>query len=390
MPLMLRFLLILIAAVLAAPAAANLAGDMRVIGDPGKTRFVVDLEKNPEYRVLHLMNPYRLVVDMPNVDFPAPAKPGEGRGLISEYRYGLIAPGKARIVLDLVGPVEVINTFVLDPLAPEPARLVIDLVPTTAPAFEAAAARDRSSQDVAAADPAAPVHPGRPVVVIDPGHGGIDSGAVGKDGLLEKEITLKFAMALARQLEAGAAVAPVLTREGDDFVALSDRVEFAKKHRAALFISIHADTVKEEYVRGATVYTLSDNASDALTAEYAARENRADVLAGLALGRETDDDVVDILSDLARRDAQRQSIGFANSLIKSLDGSIPMNSNPWRRGAFVVLKAPEVPSVLLELGYLSSEADEALFRSATWQQSVAEAAARAIEKFFGVDVAAGQ
>lgn len=387
---MLRFLLILIAAVLAAPAAANLAGDMRVIGDPGKTRFVVDLEKNPEYRVLHLMNPYRLVVDMPNVDFPAPAKPGEGRGLISEYRYGLIAPGKARIVLDLVGPVEIINTFVLDPLAPEPARLVIDLVPTTAPVFEAAAARDRSSQDVASPDPAAPVHPGRPVVVIDPGHGGIDSGAVGTDGLLEKEITLKFALALARQLEAGAAVAPVLTREGDDFVALSDRVAFAKKHRAALFISIHADTVKEEYVRGATVYTLSDNASDALTAEYAARENRADVLAGLALGRETDDDVVDILSDLARRDTQHQSIGFAKSLIDSLDGSVPMNSNPWRRGAFVVLKAPEVPSVLLELGYLSSEEDEALFRNETWQQSVAETAARAIEKFFGVDVAAGQ
>ncbi|MBA3517668.1 MAG: AMIN domain-containing protein, partial [Rhizobiales bacterium] len=132
---MLRFAFLLVLAALAGPASANVVGDMRVIGDSARTRFVVDLEKNPDYRVLRLSNPYRLVVDLPDVDFKEAAKPGEGRGLISDYRYGLIAPGKARIVLDLVGPVDIVNTFVLDPVDPEPARLVIDIVPTTAPVF---------------------------------------------------------------------------------------------------------------------------------------------------------------------------------------------------------------------------------------------------------------
>ena len=114
---------------------------MRVIGDAERTRFVVDLEKSPQFGILRLANPYRLVIDLPDVDFDEPAQPGEGRGLVSDYRYGLIAPGKARIVLDLSGPVEVVNTFVLDPVSNEPARLVVDLVPTTPEAFAKAAAR---------------------------------------------------------------------------------------------------------------------------------------------------------------------------------------------------------------------------------------------------------
>lgn len=387
---MLRWTLILIAAALAGPAFANLAGDMRVIGDSSKTRFVVDLQKNPEFGVLRLTNPYRLVVDMPDVEFTEPAKPGDGRGLILDYRYGLIAPGKARIVLDLAGPVDIVNTFVLDPVAPEPARFVIDLVPTTAPEFEAAAARDRPLQEGGLAGPVRPVHPGRPVVVIDPGHGGIDSGAVGREGLLEKNVTLEFALALARQLKAGAEVEPVLTRERDDFVALDERIDFAERHRAALFISVHADSVKEDYVRGATVYTLSDDASDALTAALADRENRSDILAGLSLDRETDDQVVDILLDFTMRETRNLSVRFANSLVDHLDGSVPLNTRPWRRGAFVVLKTAEVPAVLLELGYLSNKDDEALFRSEGWPNSEAETTARAIETFFGVNVTAGQ
>src|SRR5687767_6769732 len=186
---MLRLLSVLMVAALcalAAPASANIVLDMRAVGDPERTRFVVDLEKNPDFGVLRLANPYRLVIDLPDIDFKEPAKPGEGRGLISDYRYGLIAPGKARIVLDLSGPVDIVNTFVLDPVDPEPARLVIDLVPTTAAAFAEAVARDRPADETADARAGPYVRTpgsGKPVVVIDPGHGGIDSGASGKDGL---------------------------------------------------------------------------------------------------------------------------------------------------------------------------------------------------------------
>jgi N-acetylmuramoyl-L-alanine amidase len=389
---MLRFLLILMLAALAGPAAANVASDMRLVGDSTRTRFVVDLQKSPDYGVLRLANPYRLVIDLPEVEFVNAAKPGQGRGLVSDYRYGLIAPGKARIVLDLTGPVGIVHTFVLDPVGTEPARLVIDLVPTTPAAFESAALRDRPAHDLvtARAGPARPpVMSGKRVVVIDPGHGGIDSGAIGKDGLLEKDVTLKFGLELARQLRLGGKLEPVLTRDGDEFLSLGDRVEVARRQRAALLISVHADTVTQNYVRGAAIYTLSDDASDALSAALAARENRSDILAGLAL-QDQPDDVADILFDLARRETKNLSIRFAKSLVGDMEGTIPLNSNPWRRAAFMVLKAPDVPSVLFELGYLSNPEDEARFEAADWPGPAAEKVARAVEAFLGENVAAGQ
>jgi N-acetylmuramoyl-L-alanine amidase len=388
---MFRLAVILLFITLAAPAAANIVGGMRVIGDENRTRFVVDLDKNPEFGVLRLSNPYRLVIDMPEVEFEDEAGPGEGRGLISDYRYGLIAPGRARIVLDLVGPVDIVNSFVLDPVESEPARLVLDIAPTTVTEFEAAAARDRPAHDAvtarAGAGPA--ITSGRPVVVIDPGHGGIDSGAVGAAGLLEKDITLEFGRELARQLKLRGLIEPVLTRERDDFLALADRVEVAQRHRAALFVSIHADSVAEDYVRGATVYTLSDDASDRVAAALADRENRSDILAGLSLDDEPDE-VADILFDLARRETKNLSVRFAKFLVDDLDGAIPLNSNPWRRASFRVLKAPEIPSVLFELGYLSNKEDEALFLSKDWPREEAEITAEAIEEFFAEHVTAGQ
>ncbi|MBA3517387.1 MAG: N-acetylmuramoyl-L-alanine amidase [Rhizobiales bacterium] len=387
---MLRKLLILTLAVLSGPAAANTVSDMRVVGDAERTRFVVDLQKNPDFGLLRLASPYRLVIDMPKVEFRELAKASEGRGLISEFRYGLIAPGKARIVLDLSGPVEIVNTFVLDPVESEPSRLVIDMIPTTASAFEVAAAQDRPDRSTTASIAPTAVDPsGPPVVVIDPGHGGIDSGAIGADGLLEKDVTLQFAVELARQLKLRAKLQPVLTRSGDDFLSLGERVEVAQRHHAAFFVSVHADSVAEDYVRGATVYTLSDDASDALAAAMAERENRSDVLAGLALDDQPDD-VADILFDLTRRETKNLAIRFARALVDDLDGAIPLNANPWRRAAFRVLKAPDVPSVLLELGYLSNKEDESLFRAEGWPASHATKIAVAIEEFFGESVTAGQ
>jgi N-acetylmuramoyl-L-alanine amidase len=378
-------------ALIAGRAAANIVGDMRVIGDAARTRFVVDLEKSPQYGVLRLANPYRLVVDLPDVDFKD-SKPGSGRGLVSDYRYGLIAPGKARIVLDLSGPVEVVNTFVLDPLGSDPARLVVDLVPTTAEKFAKAVDEDRPTRQAATppSEVGGPVaNAGLPIVVIDPGHGGIDSGATGGDGVLEKDVTLKFAQELARQLKAGGKLQPIMTRETDVFISLRDRVTVGRQNHAALFVSVHADTVRQNYVRGATVYTLSDDASDALAAALAEKENRSDILAGLAL-EDQPDDVADILFDFARRETRNLSVRFAKTLVNDLRGGVALNGNPWRRAAFMVLKAPEVPSVLLELGYLSNKDDEKRFKSKGWPADEAEKVARAIEAFFDSKVTAGQ
>jgi len=379
------FTFAVLAALAADRAGANMVNEMRVIGDAQRSRFVVDLEKTPDYGVLCLANPYRLVIDMPDVDFKEPAKPGSGRGLVSDFRYGLIAPGKARIVLDLSGPVEVVNTFVLDPVSSEPARLVLDLVPTTPESFSKAVDIDRPTRLAARPsdqDQAPVANPGLPVVVIDPGHGGIDSGALGDGGVVEKDITLRFGLELERQLQQGGKLQPIVTRSSDVFVSLRDRVTVARRHHAALFVSIHADTVRQDYVRGATVYTLSDDASDALAAALAERENRSDILAGLAL-EDQPDDVADILFDLARRETRNLSVRFAKTLVDDMRGDVALNGNPWRRASFVVLKAPEVPSVLLEIGYLSNKADVKLFKSDKWPESEARTVARAIEAFLG-------
>jgi N-acetylmuramoyl-L-alanine amidase len=385
--------LVVFATGIAGGASPNLVSGMRIVGDANRTRFVVDLAKSPDYHLLRLANPNRLVIDMPNVNFSEEAKPGEGRGLISDYRYGLIAPGKGRVVLDLAGPVEIVNSFVLDPVGTEPARFVVDMAPTSGDAFMTAALQDLPPRAPAlrGAEPSAPaMSSGLPVVVIDPGHGGIDSGAVGKDGTLEKDITLAFSLELARQLKAGGKIEPVLTRTDDTFLSLANRVQVARDHKALLFVSVHADTVREDYVRGATVYTLSDEASDTLSQALAEHENRSDILAGLALDDQPDD-VADILFDLARRETKNLSVRFAKSLVSDMRGKVMLNSNPWRRAAFRVLKAPDVPSVLFELGYLSSPDDEKLFASDAWPSGEARSVARAIEAYLGErQAAAGQ
>jgi N-acetylmuramoyl-L-alanine amidase len=394
MRLALRSLIVAIIAMLVAGMAGGESGNrvdaMRIIGDASRTRFVIDLKRSPEFHILRLVNPHRLVIDLPQVEFAEPSKPGEGRGLVSDYRYGLIAPGKARVVLDLATPVEIVNTFVLDPIGTEPARLVIDLTPTSEEAFAAAALRDRPPRvEALRGGEEPPPSSGLPIVVIDPGHGGIDSGAVGKDGLLEKDVTLEFSLELARQLEAGGKLEPVLTRSDDTFLSLPERVEIGRAQKAALFLSIHADTVRQNYVRGAAVYTLSEDASDSLSEALAEQENRSDILAGLAL-EDQPDDVADILFDLARRETKDLSARFAKELVDGLRGEVALNSNPWRRAAFRVLKAPDVPSVLLELGFLSNADDEKLFGSEGWPEGEADAVARAIEGFLNGHEAAGQ
>ena len=366
---------------------------MRLVGNETRTRFVVDLDTPTEYGILRLTDPYRLVIDLPHVIFATPSAPTHGRGVVADYRFGLIAPEKARIVLDLTGPVEIAKTFVLPAAGEQPARLVFDFVPTSAESFATAAAagnrkatangRAPKGDRLAGGGPG-----GHPVVVIDPGHGGFDSGAAGASGVLEKTVTLEFSRELAARLQAGGRVDPVLTRNSDKFLSLRQRIAIARDNRAALLISVHADTVPEDYVRGATVYTLSEKASDSLSAALAARENRSDILAGLAIDDQPDE-VADILFDLARRESRNLSLRFAKGLVKDMSATVKLNNSPWRKAAFQVLKAPDIPSVLLELGFLSNTYDEQLLRSSVWRKRSAEAVASAIELFVGDAAPAG-
>ena len=208
--------------------------------------------------------------------------------------------------------------------------------------------------------------PGKPIVMIDPGHGGIDRGAT-VNGLIEKDLVFDFAKAVAAKLEADGRVTTVMTREDDSFVPLSERVRMARDDKVALFVSIHADTLSDATdVAGATVYTVSDRASDAEAARVAEKENQSDAVAGLD-GADDASDVSDILFDLTRRETRAYSHVFARTLVNYWKVAGRLNKNPQRSAGFRVLKAPDVPSVLLELGYLSNEKDDLALTSAEWR-----------------------
>jgi N-acetylmuramoyl-L-alanine amidase len=361
------------------------ATDARLAGDAKRTRLIVDLSGPVDEHAFLLADPYRVVVDLPQIDFTfAPTVGQTARGLVTAFRFGLIAPGRSRIVIDLADAATIDRAFLLDAEDGQPARLVIDLVKADRTSFLAAiAAQSRPAEPP---QPAGKASPGgasnRSVVVIDPGHGGIDTGAVSSKGEAEKTIVLAFARSLAAKLDASGRYKSVLTRDDDTFVSLAGRIAIARANEAALFISIHADTLPDPFgVRGATIYTLSDTASDAATARYAEKENRADLIAGVDLSAEPND-VADILIDLARRETKSFSGQFARLLVNQLREASTLNKNPHRSAGFMVLKAPDVPSVLLELGYLSNSQDTKLMLSDPWRERATSAVMLAIDEFF--------
>lgn len=366
----------------------------RLAGDEQRTRFVVDLDAHLDFRVFVLADPYRVVIDLPQTDFQLDEDAGKsGRGLVSAYRYGRFAPGKSRIVLDATGPVEIDRSFALEAEDDQPARLVIDLVESDRESVLAAISDDppRRTGDSSdapnitehtAVPPGAGEEADRIVVVIDPGHGGIDPGAVSPSGVTEKEIVLEFARRLQDELEKLDRFDVRLTREADVFIPLADRVAYAREQRASLFISVHADSVSSGSVSGASVYTLSERASDDVAAALAEQENRSDALAGIHLTEDTDD-VADILIDLMRRETKGHSVFFARTLVSSLEPDIELVRNPLRSAGFHVLRAHDVPSVLLELGFLTNRDDEQALTDEDWQARVAARVAEAVQSYFG-------
>lgn len=376
----------------AAPASTvgAQALDARLAGDSQRTRLILDLTRPVAFRAFTLTDPYRVILDLPDVAFAFQSERSQAkRGLITAYRYGLFAPGKARMVLDVAEPVAIDKAFVLDAADGQPARLVLDLVKTDAASFAATVATAAEAKG-APAPLALPADDGdpRPLIVLDPGHGGIDSGTTGASPYAEKNIVLEVALALRDRLEASGRYRVILTRSTDVFVPLGERVRLARSSRAALFVSIHADALAagDGQARGASVYTLAETASDAEAARLAEKENKADLIAGIDLSQESDE-VAGILFDLAQRETRNFSALFARSLVGAMKSAGNVHKSPLKSAGFRVLRAHDVPSVLVEVGYMSSREDLKLMTSGAWRDKVAAAMSEAVDTFFATRTA---
>ncbi|WP_022728498.1 N-acetylmuramoyl-L-alanine amidase [Fodinicurvata sediminis] len=392
----LLFLAFLASLVLAGSAIAKpLVEDARIGIHPDKTRFVLELSERPQYRIFTIDDPYRLVIDLPELDWPDRKETTpQAAGLVSALRYGLFTPGTSRVVLDLSRPAEVAEILTLPPRDGRQHRLVVDMAEIEPAVFRKRAQRkvhrsDDALRQASLAMPSPPQKPARnrrPTIVVDAGHGGVDPGAIGVSGTREKDLVLTYARALRDKLKGSGRYNVVMTRDDDRFIPLRGRVDIAEKHNGDLFISLHANTNPSSRVKGASVYTLSENASDAEAAALAAKENRSDVIAGVDLSNENPD-VSQILISLARRDAMNSSKSFANVTVKELGKRVDLLRNTHRFAGFAVLKSTSVPSVLFEIGYMSHPAEEQQLQSAAHRKRLIDGLFQAIDRHFDVQQA---
>jgi N-acetylmuramoyl-L-alanine amidase len=371
------------------PVAVPMISDMRVATLADHTTVRLATTNPVTVETFSLSEPYRVVLDMPEARFDLGSVPREPRGAIKSWRAGLFATGRSRLVFDTTGPIRVLG-WRLEARGDGRSDVVIDLLSITAQQFDAderarrearlaAIAAERIVPDTLATDPAA--H--RLIVVLDPGHGGIDAGTVSPHtGMPEKQVVLEFARLLEKKLAETGRYQVFLTRTDDTFVPLGDRVKFARAHHADLLVSIHADAELDRSVRGSTVFTRSEKASDAKAAALAAKENQSDALAGLAVD-EKSDEVADILIDLVKRETHAFSHALAERLVDALSKSGHMvKQDPHRSGQLRVLNAYDFPSVLIELGFLSNKDDEAELVSPKWRVTTATSVVAAIDRFF--------
>jgi len=355
----------------------------------GGTDLTLALTQGVPFRVFVLDQPARLVVDFREVDFAgvtSQALLGDA-GRMSGVRFGTFKPGWSRLVADLAEPMLPVEIGMPVDANTGRARLEIALESVTPDAFAArAGAPVDPAWGVEAAAPPPVVDDDSFVVVIDPGHGGVDPGAV-RDSTTEKELMLGIALSLRDALRRAGGVDVVLTRDRDVFVSLTGRVALAHHVGADAFVSLHADSLSSGQARGATVYTLSDEASDAASAQLAAQHDRSDIIAGLDLTG-TDDQVAAVLMDLARLETMPRTHNLATALIDSMSVSGgPMNRRPRREASFSVLKSADIPSVLVEVGFLSDERDLANLRDPIWRAVMVEALATGILQWRDADLA---
>jgi N-acetylmuramoyl-L-alanine amidase len=371
------------------PAKPLIAYAARIAGDDARTRVVIDFDRKPDFALHYTADPNRLIIDLPDTDFGITENDLAAIGLFSEIRYGKMGEGASRIVMTVKRPARAVLAEVQQNGEGKGFRLVVECeVVTNAVYIEllnkqqwvgsekvAAGKVDRLDTGVAKSAP------GAFIVAIDAGHGGIDAGAKGAvSNVDEKFITLEFSQVLVEKLNKRKGIEAFLIRDKDEFISLSERVVIARQRGAQLFISLHADTLRQKDIRGATIYTISDKASDALAASLAERENLSDGIAGIEI-KDEPAEVTDVLLDLTRRETQAFSIRMAEAVLESFEGQIGLINNPMRHAGFRVLQAPDVPSVLLELGFLSNPRDEKLLTDEKWREKVAELLSKAVDKY---------
>lgn len=362
-------------------------------GDGERTRFRLVLSRGVTAEIYTLANPYRVVIDLPGVLFRLPAGTGQsGEGLVSAFRYGLFAEGRARIVLDTTAPVRIGRAAMAKPeTSASDMSLDVELVRTSPESFGSGTGAGRPHPAPAARPPEPKEREtqrgGKPVVLIDPGHGGIDGGAVSPSGQTEKSVVLSVARALGETLAKRGRYEIRFTRQTDVFVSLDRRLAISREVGAELFISLHADAIAAtglaQSIRGATVYTLSGKVSDEEARRMAEKENASDLLAGADIATDEEaGDVKGILIDLLKRETANFSTDFSNVVVRRLGKAIPLARDPQRSAAFKVLRQTHAPSVLIELGYLSHTEDQKLMGTTEWQRRVAGAIADAVDAYF--------
>ena len=360
----------------------------RLLGDDQSARLMVELDGWADIKPFYMNNPPRLVIDMSKTAFrfqdPENLMP---RGLVKDLRYGTMARGHSRIVITLVNPVKIIAQQSKQ-MVKGRYKFTLDFEKVEAAEFGRQIAKQ--TKEIGFVDKVAvkgdrllrsAKQKGRMTIVLDPGHGGIDGGARGRHGSIEKDITLEVAKILKKAIAQAGPFDVFLTRRDDHFLSLKERVKIATRKQADLFISIHADTLRQKKVRGAAVYTLSKKASDEFAKKLADSENRADLVAGLETN-DVQDEIVDILADLTARETKKFSVQFAQRILHVFRNNIQLIKNPHRNAAFEVLKDPIVPSVLLELGYLSNLEDEKLLLSDKWREKFTRHLTQAVGLFF--------
>lgn len=356
------------------------------------TRFVVETSAPvANAQVFSLGAPDRVVIDLPSSRWAGRGNPtGAGLGLVTSYHVGPPTGGLLRIVLNLAKPGMVRKSFSVPPDGAVPNRFVVDIEPAADGVAAAPPAPPPEPKPVSlpaqvARPSVPPMPPRRPdlrhVVVIDPGHGGIDPGTISPSRAYEKNVTLAMAREVKAIMNASGRYRVVLTRDDDTFVPLRERVARARAAGAELFISLHADSIRDRHHRGASVYTLSTVASDEEAEALANEENKSDLIAGIDLSNENPE-VTNILIDLAQRETMNYSAQLAVDLVKELDRAGKININPHRFAGFAVLKAPDVPSVLIEMGYLSNTLDEKALKDPRYRRKFASAVLKACDAFF--------
>lgn len=366
-----------------------LSAAVKVEGDA--TTFELMLSEGVPAEIFTLASPYRVIIDLPDVTFKlASVTDKQAAGLISAFRYGLFAEGKARVVIDTTGPVKIKTAGMTR--GDKGVLLKLALIATDAASFGSGTGATRhppaGAKSAEPADvPAKPSMRGKPSIIIDAGHGGIDPGAVSPTQVAEKTIVLAVAQKLKTLLMQSGRFDVFMTRTSDVFVSLDHRLKYSTDHQADLFISLHADSIEEknvaENIRGATIYTLSERASDEQARIMAEKENASDLIAGLETGTgAAHDQVKSILIDLLKRETANFSADFSNVLAAKLTKTIVMARDSQRSAAFKVLKQPHAPSVLVELGYMSNSKDQEQMTTAVWQKQVAASIAAAAQAYF--------